>query len=52
MKSIKTHKCPTCGMVDECDIVLVDQDTHHNCRQCGSTWRQDGVVMSGGGEPK
>lgn len=52
-KQIKTHKCPTCGKVNECDVVLVDADTHHNCKDCGSTWREsDHVVMSGGGEPK
>ena len=50
---MKIHSCPTCGMIDECDVISISNEpTHHNCRSCGTTWRQDGVVMSGGGEPK
>lgn len=39
----KTHKCPVCGTEGECDVVLIDPDTHHNCRNCGSTWREGEV---------
>lgn len=56
MKSLKTHTCPTCKFTDECDIMIIveGEPQHHNCKQCGSTWRENGigVVMSGGGEPK
>jgi hypothetical protein len=51
---MKTHTCPTCGIVDECDIITITlgEPQHHSCRMCGTTWRNDGIVIAGSGEPK
>ena len=39
-----SHKCPVCGAIDECIHAAIESEEvdYHNCRHCGSTWKEVG----------